>query len=1447
MSRKLSSFFSGESPDFFDKIDVSDIKVNLTERSIMLRIKPSYVVDEKYIDIIKKDFAAEYSCENVFVNIDYSGIEINRHNLPVYSAHLENRIGEIKSILKLVLMDSVWQLDNDIIKITTKFGMGELIAKFGCERVISNFIYEETGKKFKVIIGGNYDEAAYEKFEKEKQAALNEASMNVTKYLERQQLKEQRELAHEADTTEIMEGEIEAEKVLKGKKIINPDITPLINVKGPYDKIVVAGDIWNIEKRQLKSGKTLVSFNITDYTSSIKVKMFEGAKNDEKDENKKRKQTEKLETLLSELKENMRLMVSGRIEFDSFAKELTLMCSGIVKIAKEPERTDNAEEKRVELHMHTQMSAMDAIGNAGNIVKLAAKWGHKAVAITDHGVAQAFPDAFNAKKDIKSDIKILYGMEGYLEGDKMRIVYDATDYTVDGDFVVFDIETTGLHCQEDKIIEIGAVKLKNGNITDRFSAFVNPEMKLSAQTTELTSIKDSDVENAETIDKVLPKFLEFCGGCVLVAHNATFDVGFIRVNAARLGLPFKPCYVDTLNLCRALYNERKTHSLAAMTKHLNIELLHHHRAVDDAEATAEIMRRCIDLLKKHEITNLTEFNKKLAGFNPSRRRDYHIILLVKNKPGLVNLYRIISDSNLNHFKKHPVITRETLAKYREGLILGSACESGELFCSMLMGENETETEKIAEFYDYLEIQPIGNNEFLKREGFVTDDEGLKEFNRRIVKLGEKLNKPVAATCDVHFIEAKDEVYRRILMHAKGFEDADYQPPLYFRTTEEMLKEFDYLGEEKAKEVVITVPNRIADMIDDIQLLPKEPAPPKIEGAEEELIKITKEKAVSIYGDPLPEIVQSRMDRELGSIIKYGFSVMYIIAKNLVWKSNEDGYLVGSRGSVGSSFIAFLAGITEVNALQPHYICKKCKYSEFITDGSQPSGWDLPDKRCPKCGELMYGDGHDIPFETFLGFEGDKEPDIDLNFSGDYQPKAHKYTEVLFGEGFVFRAGTIGTVAEKTAYGYVKKYFEEHGLTATNCEMERLAKGCVGVKRTTGQHPGGIMVVPRDNDIHNFCPIQHPADDATSDIITTHFDYHSISGKLLKLDILGHDDPTVIRMLEDITGIDSKTIKIGEKKVMTLFEGTEALGVTPEEIFSPTGTYGISEFGTPFVRKMLVDTHPTTFAELVRISGLSHGTNVWLDNAQNLVKSGTATLKECICTRDDIMTYLIYAGCPKKDSFSIMEHVRKGKGLTPEEEQIMRDNNVPEWYIESCKKTKYLFPKAHAVAYVMMAFRVAYFKVYYPKEYYSVYFTVRADAFDAEYMAVGKEKVKENLLAFKDKDDATVKEKDMVTILEMCNEMYARGINFLPIDIYESDAVKFLPKEDGILLPLNAIAGFGVQAANSVVKARKDGPFVTIDDFKKRTKVSKTIIQVMKEKGCLDGIPETSQVNLLDIV
>ncbi|MDP4118100.1 MAG: PolC-type DNA polymerase III, partial [Bacillota bacterium] len=1290
--KKLSEFFTGGGADFFEAVEVKDIKVSLAERNITVYIKPPYIMDLKQTQYIETMFAKEYDCALVRICFDYKGIGLTNENLPSYAAHLEMRVQrEIKTILKLVFMDSVWKLSGEEIHITIKFGMEEMIGRFACVNRLQEIINEETGKRYKITFSGEYDEEEYKKFAQQRDLALASEAKCLEEYLEKQNT--QASLTDEVKTTSIMEADIETEKVIRGKKITDPEITPIKNIHGPYDKIVVAGDIWGIEAKELKSGKTIVSFNITDYTSSIKVKMFEGAKSDEIDEIKKEKQTRKLKELLENLKEDMRVMVSGRIEFDTFAKELTLMCSSIVKIAKE-ERMDNAEEKRVELHMHTQMSAMDGITSVGDLVKLAEKWGHKAVAVTDHGVAQAFPDAFKAKG--KSDIKILYGMEGYLHGDKVRVVYNARDYTVDGEFVVFDIETTGLHCQEDRIIEIGAVKINKGVVTDRFSTFVNPEMKLSQQTTELTSIKDADVENAPKIGEVLPEFLEFCGNSVLVAHNATFDVGFIRINATKYSLPFNPCYVDTLNLCRALYNERKTHGLAAMVKHLNIELLNHHRAVDDAEATAEIMKRCIEKLKSHEIVNLTEFNTKLAPLNPSRVKDYHIIFLAKNKPGLVNLYRIISDSNLKHFNKHPVVTREVLKMYREGIIVGSACESGELFNAILMGESQEEIERIAGFYDYLEIQPVGNNAFLKREGLVVDDKGLQDLNIEIVKLGERIGKPVAATCDVHFKDPEDEVFRRILMNAKGFEDADCQPPLYFRTTQEMLGEFEYLGEEKAKEVVITVPNMIANMIDDIALLPKEPSPPKIEGAEEELIKITKEKAISIYGDPLPEIVQKRMDRELGSIIKHGFSVMYIIAKNLVWKSNADGYLVGSRGSVGSSFIAFLAGITEVNALQPHYVCKKCKYSEFITDGSQPSGWDLPEKNCPHCGEPLYGDGHDIPFETFLGFDGDKEPDIDLNFSGEYQPKAHKYTEILFGKGFVFRAGTIGTVADKTAYGYVKKYFEERGLTASTCEMDRLARGCTGVKRTSGQHPGGIMVVPKDNDIHNFCPIQHPADDTESDIITTHFDYHSISGKLLKLDILGHDDPTVIRMLEDITGIDSKTIKIGEKNVMTLFESPKTLGVTAEEIYSPTGTYGISEFGTPFVRKMLVDTHPTTFAELVRISGLSHGTNVWLDNAQNLVTSGTATLKECICTRDDIMTYLIYSGCPPKESFVIMEKVRKGKGLSPEDEELMRENNVPEWYIESCKKIKYLFPKAHAVAYVMMAFRVAYFKVYYPK-------------------------------------------------------------------------------------------------------------------------------------------------------
>ena len=962
---------------------------------------------------------------------------------------------------------------------------------------------------------------------------------------------------------------------------------------------------------------------------------------------------------------------------------------------------------------------------------------------------------------------------------------------------------------------------------------------------EVTNITNDMVKDAETIDKVLPKVLDFVKDTVLVAHNATFDIGFIKHNADQLGLEFNPTYIDSLPLAKELFPHFKKFKLGIIADNLGIEVDVAHRALADVDTLVKVMEVMLKMLDEKGITKLSEVDDKLAGdINFTTLPTYHAIVLAKDKVGLKNLYKLISISNLDYFYKKPRMLRSILQKYREGLILGSACEQGELFRAIVEGKSDEELEEIASFYDYLEIQPLGNNMFMVRDGTVKGINDLIAFNKKVVEIGDKLNKPVVATCDVHFMDPEDEIYRRILQAGQGYDDADQQAPLYFRTTEEMLKEFEYLGKEKAYEIVVTNTNKIADMCEKFSPIADYKAAPYIDGCENTIRELTMKRAHELYGDPLPEIVQNRIDKELDSIIKNGFSVMYIIAQKLVAKSNEDGYLVGSRGSVGSSFVANMTGITEVNSLQPHYRCPNCKYSDF-TDYGVKNGFDLPDKDCPKCGHKLDKDGMDIPFETFLGFDGDKEPDIDLNFSGEYQAKAHRYTEVIFGKGTTFKAGTIGTIADKTAYGYVKKYYEERHIPINNAEVIRLAQGCTGVKRTTGQHPGGIIVVPVGNEIFEFCPVQHPADDPNTDIKTTHFDYHSIDQNLLKLDILGHDDPTMIRMLQDITKVDPKKIPLDDKETMSIFSSTKALGVTEEQIHSPVGTFGIPEFGTKFVRGMLVDTMPTKFEELLRISGLSHGTDVWLNNAQSLIEAGTIKLEDAICTRDDIMLYLIKKGMPPKPSFKIMECVRKGKGLTEEQETLMRENDVPDWYIDSCKKIKYMFPKAHAAAYVTMAFRIAWFKVHIPMAYYTAYFSIRADAFDSEYMIHGKEKVINKMREIDAEGNAaTAKDKDMYSTLEIVLEMYERGIKFLPIDLYESDATKFIMEEDGIRPPLNSIAGLGNVAALNIQNAhQKEGKFMSVEELKIRAGVGKSAVELLEKAGCLKGMTLSNQMSL----
>ena len=1248
-------------------------------------------------------------------------------------------------------------------------------------------------------------------------------------------------------------GRVDVSDMLYGRPIRSNAVT-MKSVSDTSGYCTVTGRVFSFDDKNISSRKDdkplhLIMMDMTDNTDSITIKLFMDRTEDD----------ELFKNFSAAVKSgvkkgNMYLAVRGRAQYDDYAHETVIMARDIAVVAAPPVREDTAEKKRVELHMHTQMSSMDAITPIEDIIERAVYWGHSAVAVTDHGVVQSFPDAMKASGN-NDKIKVIYGVEGYLVDDSKKIVYDAKDETVDSPCVVFDLETTGLNRGTDEITEIGAVKIENGVIVDSWSSFVNPGKHIPETITDITGITDEMVAAAPKINEILPSFLEFCKGSVLVAHNAAFDTTFIKRDAERCGLEYDFCALDTMVLARCMFPKLHNHKLDTIARHLNVILENHHRAVDDAKATADAFVKMLEILKSEGKIKLADLNtaydlRKSAYKNPA----YHIILLAKNQQGLRNIYELVSESHLKYFQRTPRIPRSLLVEKREGLILGSACERGELFQAMLDGASDAQLDEIAKFYDYLEIQPLGNNAFMKasnKEEYanINTDEDLADLNRRIVEIGERTKKPVCATCDVHFMDLEGADYRKILMNYKGYSDADNQAPLYFRTTPEMLKEFAYLGKEKSYEVVVENTNLIADMIGDVRPIPKEKCPPKIDGAEEDIVNDSINRAKEIYGDPLPEIVQKRLDKELHSITTYGFSVMYKIAQELVRHSVADGYLVGSRGSVGSSFAAFLADITEVNSLQGHYICPNCKNVEFIDSEIGLSGCDLPDKICPKCGTQYKKDGHDIPFETFLGFKGDKEPDIDLNFSGVYQPTIHRYTETYFGEGKVFRAGTIGTVAEKTAFGYVKRYCEDKGISMRNAEMKRLAGGCVGVKRTTGQHPGGIIVVPFENDIHEFCPVQHPADDPNSDIVTTHFDYHKIDQNLLKLDELGHDDPTVIKMLEDLTGVKATEIPIGEKETMSLFTSNDALKLLPgKDIGTPMGTYGIPEFGTKFVRQMLADTKPTTFSELVRISGLSHGTDVWLGNAQELIREGKCDLSHAICARDDIMIYLISCGVEEEHSFKIMEMVRKGKGLTPEYEQEMRDNNVPDWYIDSCKKIKYMFPKAHAAAYVMSAFRIAWFKVHHPIAFYIAYFSVRADDFDAAMMATGEENARNALKELENKrKDGTIspKEEGIVPILEICIEMYSRGIDFLKIDLYKSHAENFLPEGNAILPPLNALQGIGTNAARSITEEREKGAFKTVAELKERTGITKTVAEILEDYGCFDDLPDADQVSLFD--
>ncbi len=1197
-------------------------------------------------------------------------------------------------------------------------------------------------------------------------------------------------------------------------------------------RIAIEGYVFHAETKELRSGRTLLTFKITDYTSSLMVKMFSRDKEDA--------------AILSAVKKGMWLRAQGSIQNDTFVRDLVMIANDINEI-KAPARLDKAPEKRVELHLHTPMSQMDAVSSVSDLVSQAAKWGHKAVAITDHAGVQSFPEAYGAGK--KNGIKILYGVEANLVDDGVPIAYNPADRNLeDSSFVVFDVETTGLSAVYNTIIELAAVKIKGGEIIDKFEAFANPHHPLSATTIELTGITDDMVQNAPEVEEVLERFRNWAEDDILVAHNASFDMGFLNVGYKKAGFEraVNPV-IDTLELGRFLYPEMKNHRLNTLCKKFDIELTQHHRAIYDAEATGHLLIKMLKDAAEKEIVNHNQFNQYMGeGKAYQRSRPYHCTILAKNEAGLKNLFKLVSFAHINYFYRVPRVPRSVLSQYREGLIIGSACDKGEIFEGMMQKSPE-EVEKIADFYDYFEVMPKEVYAHLIEMESVRDERSLEGIISNIVKLGKKLNKPVVATGNVHYLNPNDKIYRKILVNSQGGANPLNRhklPDVHFRTTDEMLDAFSFLGEETAKEIVVENTNLVADMIDEIKPIKDDLYTPKIEGAEDEMRKMSYDMAKSIYGDDLPEIVEARLEKELKSIIGHGFAVIYLISHKLVKKSLDDGYLVGSRGSVGSSFVATMTEITEVNPLPPHYVCPACKYSEFFDDGSVGSGFDLPNKDCPKCGTAFKKDGHDIPFETFLGFKGDKVPDIDLNFSGEYQPQAHNYTKVLFGEDYVYRAGTIGTVAEKTAYGYVKGYAADNNLHIRGAEVDRLVSGCTGVKRTTGQHPGGIIVVPDYMDIFDFSPIQYPADSQSSEWKTTHFDFHSIHDNVLKLDILGHDDPTVIRMLQDLSGIDPKTIPTDDPEVMKIFSGPESLGVTEDQIMCKTGTLGIPEFGTRFVRQMLEDTRPTTFSELVQISGLSHGTDVWLGNAQELIHNNICNLSEVIGCRDDIMVYLIYQGLEPSLAFKIMESVRKGKGLSEEFEAEMRKNEVPEWYIDSCKKIKYMFPKAHAAAYVLMAVRIAYFKVHHALLYYAAYFTVRAEDFDIEAMARGSMAIRSKIEEINAKGlDASPKEKNTLTVLELALEMCERGYAFQKVDLYKSHASEFIIEGNSLIPPFNSIPGLGTNAAVNIVQARSEGEFLSKEDLQKRGKVSKTILEYLDSQGILESLPDQNQLSL----
>lgn len=1444
----FDSQFGIKLPQQISQGELTQLNINKQARLITLAVKFNGLVERNtlfdteklitktlaYHTVIKPHFPTELFSADYFPQL-YAAV---RRDIPSINGTLNN--AEVR-------------FENNTLTINLLNGGKTLLDSKGFDKALIKLISEEFNLYISVNYTGTFE---VEENSEEYKAAIQDAQEKINRenlqkaaefYQEEVETAEKREEKHAENTTveiEVREGKFATPQIIQSSirplygRSIRGKMIPISSISGDSGRIVVWGDVFDIEKKVTKSGdKNIFTIDITDYTGSTTAKVFNSIKES---------------AVIDNIKKGDTIVVQGDVEYDKYAGELVVNARSI-GTAQKVKVVDNAEKKRVELHMHTNMSQMDAVTSAGDLVNRAYQWGHKAVAITDHGVAQAFPDAMKAADKINKDeekIKIIYGVEAYFMDDLVESVKGDADTGFDGTFICFDIETTGLSAARDKITEIGAVKVENGVITDTFSTFANPEMPIPQKITQLTGITDDMVKDAPSQSEAVGAFLEFAGDNVLVAHNAPFDTSFIAKACEDMGREYNYTSIDTVAISRAILTDIKNCKLDTVAKFLRLGDFNHHRATDDAEMLARIfINLCQRLTDDYGITKTNDINTKIAGGDFKKLPTYHQIILVKNKTGLKNLYRLISYSHLNYFYKKPRIPKSELVKYREGLIIGSACCAGQLYMAILEGKPWGELKQIASFYDYLEIQPAGNNSFMIRDGRFNSVDELHEIDRTIIKLAKELGKPVCATCDVHFMDPTDSEFRKILMAGQGFKDAEQQAPLYFRTTAEMLKEFEWLGKDKAYEYVVENPNKIADMCEYIRPIPKGTFPPNIEGAQEQLIDITWKRAKDKYGDPLPEIVKARLDKELNSITTYGFSVLYMTAQKLVADSEAHGYLVGSRGSVGSSFVATMSGISEVNPLCPHYVCPNCKHSEFITDGSYGSGFDMPPKNCPECGTLMDQDGHEIPFETFLGFKGDKVPDIDLNFSGEYQSKSHRYTEELFGKNNVFKAGTISTVAEKTALGFVKKFAQERGLVMHKAEEKRLAIGCTGVKRTTGQHPGGMVVVPRTNDVYDFCPVQHPANDVNSDNITTHFDFHSIHDTITKLDELGHDVPTIYHYLELYTGIPVMKVSMSDPEVMSLFTSPKALGVTEEDIDSKTGTFSLPECGTAFVRGMLIEAQPKTFTDLLQIAGLSHGTDVWLGNAQELIHNGTCTISEVIGTRDSIMTYLMHKGLEPGMAFKIMEIVRKGnatKLLTEEHFKAMREHNVPEWYIDSCMKIKYMFPKAHAAAYMIATLRLGWYKVHKPVEYYAAYFTVRSENLDGAIAMQGHQAVRDKMNNIKQKQsvhEATAKDEAEFQTLQIVNEMMARKIEFLPVDIYKSEAKMFKVEDGKIRLPFSSLPGVGGAAADSLAETGKHTEYLSIEDMQIKTKVTKAVIETLKDVGVLKDLPESSQMSL----